>query len=268
MKKKTLTVLFAFFIALSLCACGTSKDGNSDDQQNKDQELPFDPDMREASFDEQKPDNMQIVQLPIEEEKEDESENTDTSDEDTQDNGKLPKYKSAQSGSIEEAITLYMWDEFGFKEPDDGSVAIPAYVIIKTTETDDITNVYGDFWVYTYKLEDKNMMCESGGSYPGVFHLRQNENGYEVASFDMASDGSGYMSSLEKMCDGDEELQQRFLDVSSADNNECINARISFLRWYAYDNELEIETYQDFGWDPVSLSKVFEDEEKTEEQDN
>ncbi len=170
----------------------------------------------------------------------------------------LPVYKSPESGSIEEAITLWLWKEMGFQTPNhEGGVNVPAYVIVKTETTeDDFTKVYGDFWVYEYTLDGTNFVCESGGSYPGVFYLRQNENGYETSSFEMAEDGSGYMESVEKICGGDEELKQAFLDSTDAQNPKSINARIGFIRWYANANGLKIDTYQDFGWDPVSLAET------------
>ena len=180
----------------------------------------------------------------------------------------LPDYKSPESGSIEEAITLYLWDQMGFKTPaQEGGVNIPAYVILKSVATeDDFTKVYGDFWVYGYTLDGTNLVCENGGSYPGVFYLRQNENGYEAASFEMLEDGSGYTESLEAVCEGDEELKQKFLDASDAANPECINARIGFIRWYANANGLKIDTYQDFGQDPVSLSETIPVPEDTNEE--
>ncbi|MCR5282058.1 MAG: hypothetical protein K6E18_01705 [Lachnospiraceae bacterium] len=180
----------------------------------------------------------------------------------------LPVYKSPESGSIEEAITLWLWKEMGFETPNhEGGVNIPAYVIVKTETTeDDFTKVYGDFWVYEYSLDGTNFVCESGGSYPGVFYLRQNENGYEASSFEMAEDGSGYMESVEAICGDNEELKKAFLESTDASNPKCINARIGFIRWYANANGLKIDTYQDFGWDPVSLAETVPEPEEAPEE--
>ncbi len=266
MKKKAIVAVICIACALCIYGCGNDdKTGNMDEASGDNKEIEdidqsmkldieADPSGQEDSAE------MKIVHMPLEED-----EGKDVEINDNEDEKSLPKYKSAQSGSIEEAITLYMWDQFGFGQTDKDTVNIPAYVIFKTELAEnDITRVYGDFYVYGYRLEDKNMLSESGGSFAGAFNLRQNENGYEVASFDMVEDGSGYDESIKNICNGDEELIKKFYDCSDAVYPECIKSRISFLKWYAYDNELEIESYQDNGLEPVSLNTEINIEEKQE----
>lgn len=258
MKQKRIAVLcLGLLIAGSMTACGEAKteaetsqgmeteetkpeSSSNTDEQGNVVYIPFDED--ESS--------VQVFNPPAGDEDPDM-----TANEKAEKEG-LPSYKSAVSGSIEEAITLYLWKEFGFEEPnEEGAVNIPAYVIIKQSEVDDVTSVYGDFWVYGYKLEDKNLLCINGGSYPGVFKLRQNENGYEAFEFEMLEDGSGYQESLEKACEGDEELEKKFLEISDSSAEECMDARRNFINLYAVANHLEIESYQDEGWDPVFLNE-------------
>ena len=262
MKKKIAAICMATIIAAGLIACGKENSAPEETAEVQTQEETQDQPQAEEPL---QPENQSGIQsIPIDEDNSTVQvfnppagdENSDmTPNERAQKEG-LPPYKSAVSGSIEEAITLYLWKEFGFDEPNEpGAVNIPAYVIIKQSEVDDVTKVYGDFWVYGYKLEDKNLSCINGGSYPGVFYLRQNENGYEVQSFDMLADGSGYEESLKKVCEGDEELEKSFLAVSDASNEESLAARRNFINLYAVANNLEIETYQDYGWDPVKLNE-------------
>ena len=260
MKKQIVITCMALTMAGMIVGCGQRED-TADTQAEETQ---TEETQTEEAANEQEETESGIVSIPIDEDNSTvqvfnppaTDENSDmTLNEKAQAEG-LPQYKSAVSGSIEEAITLYLWKEFGFEEANEpGAVNIPAYVIIRQTEADDITRVYGDFWVYGYKLEGKNLSCISGGSYAGVFYLRQNENGYEAQSFEMVADGSGYEESLDKICEGDEELKQKFLDVSDASNDECKAARRNFINLYAVANNLEIESYQDYGWDPVMLNE-------------
>ena len=258
MKKKLAVVCMGLILAGALTACGEKEDNSLTDTQASESAA------EEEAAQEVSGETQSIVQsVPIDEENSTvqvfdspaEEASDMTANERAEAEG-LPAYKSAVSGSIEEAITLYLWKEYNFEEPnEEGAVNIPAYVIIKQTEANDITKVYGDFWVYGYKLEGKNLSCINGGSFPGVFSLRQNENGYEAVSFEMLADGSDYTESLEKVCEGDKELEKRFLEVSDSSNQECLDARRNFINLYAAANNLEIESYQDYGWDPVLLNE-------------
>ena len=262
MKKKYLAAaVVSVMMALSLAGCAdqAAKEPEAIEESGPETvngEASFGP--VESTKEEEEP--SQVIEIDLDEKEEDPADAPlEDTEPDVQDQiVELPVYKSPESGSIEEAITLWLWKEMGFETPNhEGGVNIPAYVIVKTETTeDDFTKVYGDFYVYEYTLDGTNFVCESGGSYPGVFYLRQNENGYEASSFEMAEDGSGYMESIEKICGGDEELKKAFLESTDASNPKCINARIGFIRWYANANGLKIDTYQDAGWDPVFLAET------------
>ena len=74
-------------------------------------------------------------------------------------------------------------------EPAD--VSIPCPVIAKVDESnDDDIRVYGDFWIFNYTLDRDILQCESGGSYPGVIHLKKDdEAGYKVMEMEIVEDG-------------------------------------------------------------------------------
>ncbi|MCR5417462.1 MAG: hypothetical protein K6E84_00935 [Lachnospiraceae bacterium] len=273
MKKKIVILCLGSVMAATLFACG-SEGGEASASAENEVVQQEETDQESAALEEQ-PKMIQSEQITNDgssvqvfgdvEQPEESYSNKEEDNTQAQEKG-LPPYKSAVSGSIEEAITLYMWKEFGFDTPnEEGGVNIPAYVIVKNATDGDITKVYGNFCVYGYTLDGTNMVCTNGGSFPGVFSLRQNENGYEVAEFEMAEDGSGHMASLEKICGDDTELLDLMKKAENADDPENITARISFLRMYASVNNLDLKTYQDYGWDPVSLAEV--PMKENEEQD-
>ena len=70
----------------------------------------------------------------------------------------LPPYTYTGNDPVEAAVAAYTTqvgqDIYWVTE---GSVSIPAPVIIKTEETDDShLLVYGNFWVFNYELNGKN----------------------------------------------------------------------------------------------------------------
>ncbi|MBR3716885.1 MAG: hypothetical protein IKN19_02820, partial [Bacteroidaceae bacterium] len=76
------------------------------------------------------------------------------------------------------------------KEYAAGEHCVPARSIVAVDEQDksDI-KVWGDFWVFNYNLVGDTLKCVSGGSHPGLMHVRKTDNGFEVTAFDQVEDG-------------------------------------------------------------------------------
>jgi hypothetical protein len=131
-------------------------------------------------------------------------------------------------------------------------VSIPCPHILDMDESDksDI-KVYGDFWIYNYKLNGQTLECESGGSYPGVIHLKSVDAapGYEVTSMEVCEDGNDFDPSAKKIF-GDK--YDAFMKMySDSEAKEVTRAQI--IANYVAANNLDITEYKDFGWDPVKL---------------
>ncbi len=271
MKKNILAAVLGILLVGMITSCGAEKDVTTAteetvaESEQKEEEKEKESEEKVAEIEKQE--SIELEEAMDESMTSDESESgeeqTETSDvkeenhaETDQENG-LPLYTSDESGTIEEAITFYLWDQYHFDQPQqEGGVNIPAYMIFKVEQTeDDYTKVYGDFNVYEYQLKDQILECTSGGEYPGVFYLRQNENGYEAESFDQFGDGSEYTKSLDRICGEDQELRDQYLKAGDAQNEEAVKQRKAFINQYVKDNNLDVTAYQDFGWDPVSLSE-------------
>ncbi|MCR5543998.1 MAG: hypothetical protein K6F55_07590 [Eubacterium sp.] len=150
------------------------------------------------------------------------------------------------------AINYYMCDELA-KNYDKADVSIPVVNVIDRDESDpqDI-KVYGDFSLYNYNLEGDTLVCQSGGNYPGCFHVKETDAGagFVVTSFDVVEDGANYDESAKKIF-GD--LYEDFTKVSSDDETRE-QIRKDTIAEYCSSHNVPATKYQDYGWDPVEFS--------------
>ena len=84
---------------------------------------------------------------------------------------------------------------------EDADVSIPYMSIVDKDDTDpEDTLVWGDFWVMNYNLNGEILETESGGNYPGLMHLKKNDDeSYEVTDFEVIEDGSGFIESAKRI---------------------------------------------------------------------
>ncbi len=102
-------------------------------------------------------------------------------------------------GTYFSAIDQYLAEEIGSRYAK-GEFCVPLHSIVGVDERnpEDIL-IWGDFWVFNYNQVGDTLKCVSGGSHPGLMHIRQKEKGYEVTSFDQVEDGSRYMPTAKKI---------------------------------------------------------------------
>ena len=163
--------------------------------------------------------------------------------------GKLPAYEYPGPELFYSVLYKYMTDELAKGYPE-SQVSIPCPVIIK----DDISDksdirVYGNFWIFNYDLNGTTLENTSGGSYPGCMHLKNTEEGYEVTAMDVVEDGSGFTDSAKKIFG---EYYDLFMK-DGEDENLREKTRAQIIANYVAANNLDINAYQDYGWDPVTL---------------
>lgn len=137
------------------------------------------------------------------------------------------------------------------KDYDKADVSIPVVQEIELDE-DDKSDIkyYGVFEIENYNLDGTTLMTQSGGVYPGVMHISIDEEGaYKVDSIEIVEDGSDFDASAKKIF-GDE--YDDFMEKYS-DDNERNELRAQIIANYVFANNLDITSYQDYGWDPVQL---------------
>ena len=161
----------------------------------------------------------------------------------------LPAYEYPGPELFYSVVYKYMIDEFG-PHYDPADVGIPCPVIIAEDDSnkDDIL-LYGNFWYFNYKLNGDTLENTSGGSYPGVMHVKSTDAGYEVTGMDLTEDGSGFTESAKK-------IFGKYYDTFMKDGEDdklLEKTRAQIIANYVAANNLSITAYQDYGWDPVTL---------------
>ncbi|MCR4957665.1 MAG: hypothetical protein K6B13_03530 [Prevotella sp.] len=147
------------------------------------------------------------------------------------------------------AIDRYLADAIGSQYAE-GEYCVPFHSIVGVDEqnTDDIL-VWGDFWAFNYNQVGDTLKCVSGGSHPGLMHIRQTEKGYEVTAFDQVEDGSSYLPTAKKIF-GDK--YDAFQAINS-DEKGREKLRAEGLAEYVRKHGLTATMYQDYGWPAKKL---------------
>lgn len=123
-------------------------------------------------------------------------------------------------------------------------------VVDRDDSNDQDVLIKGDFWVDNYDLEGDTLNFVSGGSHPGCFHLKKEEDGdYEVVSFDQVGDGSEFEPTAKEIF-GDK--FDEFMKVNSDDTSRNAK-RLEAVSTFVKAKGIAATKYQDPGWDPVEL---------------
>lgn len=163
----------------------------------------------------------------------------------------LPPYEYPGPELFYSVLYQYLVDELSTQyEPADVSIPCPEIVAIDDSNKDDIL-VYGNFWIFNYDQNGDTLDNVSGGSYPGVVHMKNTDSGYEVTGMEVVEDGSDFDESAKKI------FGKYYDDFSKIQSNDQLleETRAQIIANYAAANDLSITAYQDYGWDPVSLPK-------------
>ena len=154
-------------------------------------------------------------------------------------------------GTYFPAIDQYLAEEIGSQYAK-GEFCVPFHSIVGVDErnSEDIL-VWGDFWVFNYNQVGDTLKCVSGGSHPGLMHIRQKEKGFEVTSFDQVEDGSRYMPTAKKIF-GDK--FDAFQAINS-DEQKREKLRVDVLATFVKEHNLSATMYQDYGWPAKKLGK-------------
>ena len=142
------------------------------------------------------------------------------------------------------AIDRYLTDSIGSKYAK-GEHCVPIHSIVRVDERDaEDIKVWGDFWVFNYNQVGDTLECVSGGSHPGLLHIRQTEKGFEVTAFDQVEDGSRYLPTAKKIF-GDK--FNSFKTINSDEKNRE-RLRAEGLATYVKKNGIAATKYKDYGW--------------------
>lgn len=151
--------------------------------------------------------------------------------------------------TLEQVVDQYIVDTFG-KQYTQAEVCIPQQIVVATDESNDQDiKVWGDFWVFNYNIAGDTLKTASGGSHPGLIHLKKGDNGYEVTAFDQVGDGSQFEPTAKKIF-GDK--YEAFMKVHSNDKVREQN-RAQGIAKFVKEHNVKATMYQDYGWPAVKL---------------
>ena len=142
------------------------------------------------------------------------------------------------------AIERYLVNELGSKYLQ-GQYCVPFQTVVAVDErnSDDIL-VWGDFWVFNYNLDGDTLKTVSGGSHPGLMHIKQTDKGFEVTSFEQVEDGSRNLPSAKRIF-GD---KYKIFHAINSNRDRREKHRAEVLANYVEKNKIPATKYQDYGW--------------------
>lgn len=144
--------------------------------------------------------------------------------------------------------------------PEDAKcVEIPTPYIVKVDDSnkEDI-KVFGDFYIYGYTLDGSIFVNKNGGSFPGCYHLKDDNGVISVLNKEIAEDGSSFTSSLNKICGNDEELAKQVAAASSGKDE--VEKRVEYVNMYGQNKGINITAIKDYGW-PIIIFDTAKDNE-------
>ena len=157
--------------------------------------------------------------------------------------------KNEQAKDYYAAIDHYLVEQIA-RHYAPGKYCVPVYqeVAVDDSDSTDI-RIWGDFWVYNYNQEGDTLKCVSGGSHPGLMHIRQTGEYFNVTAFEQVEDGSRFMPSAKRIFG---EYFEAF-QIHHSDSDEHESLRHDVLRAFVRDHGLSATKYQDHGWPAKDL---------------
>lgn len=176
--------------------------------------------------------------------------NNDTKQQPKEENKQVVDNK-VDAAACDAAVADYLVNVIG-KNYVEGELCIPSpFVISADYGNPEDVKVWGDFWVFNYNQSGDTLKTVSGGSHPGLMHLRTTDNGYEVTKFEAVEDGSEYLPSAKRIFGDKFDAYQEI--SSAAEKREDI--RLRNIADYVKKHNLKVTMVQDYGWPAVELPK-------------
>lgn len=171
----------------------------------------------------------------------------------------LPPYRYDGTDSYLAAICRYLLADAG--DPANGEeVTIPAPVVFYTAESEDEAEVFGNFWLFRYRLEGTTLQLQSGRELPGRFRLKKDGSAYTVTAFDQVSRGRGYEQEIQALCAGKRgvypSLEAHYQEHDYTGQTDIAYVRQTFMERYVEKNNLTITAYRDHGRESAAVRPV------------
>ena len=146
--------------------------------------------------------------------------------------------------ALRDAISDYLVSEIGVQYLQ-GELCIPTLMMV--AEEDSV--VYGDFWIFWYKLSNDTLQTISGGNHAGCMTIAYHDGQPVVTVFEQTEDGAGNEASARRIFGSHYVIYQNM--HSNADVREAV--RKEQLGEYILRHNIPARYYQDYGWPAVEL---------------
>ena len=147
---------------------------------------------------------------------------------------------SRKEQALRDAISDYLVKEIG-SQYSQGDLCVPVLMMVATEEPDDEQKlVWGDFWVFNYKLAGDTLKTVSGGNHPGCILLQRKDGILAVTAFEQTEDGARNELSAKRIFGKYYDIYQNM--HSNQDVREAV--RHEQLKEYVRRNGLSVHYYQ------------------------
>ena len=109
--------------------------------------------------------------------------------------------------------------------------------------------MWGDFWVFNYKIAGDTLKTVSGGNHPCRLQISELDGSPYVMGYDLVEDGATNDKSAREIFGKHYDVYQNM--HSNQDVREAV--RREQLGEYVKSHNLKINYYKHYGWDAVKL---------------
>ena len=146
-------------------------------------------------------------------------------------------------------ISDYLVREIG-SQYTQGDICIPVLMIVAQEDCEtEIAWVWGDFWVFNYRIVGDTLKTVSGGNHAGKMLICAGEPLWDVCSFEQTEDGAGNDASAKRIFGSHYDIYCNM--HSNADVREAV--RKEQLDEYIRRHNIPVRYYQDYGWPAVEF---------------
>ena len=147
-------------------------------------------------------------------------------------------------------ISDYLVKEIG-SQYTQADLCVPVLMIAAQEDCEtEFAWVWGDFWVFNYRIAGDTLKTVSGGNHSGKMQICAGDPYWMVCRFEQTEDGAGNDASARRIFGDHYDI---YMNMHS---NEAVReaVRKEQLREYIQRNHLNIHFYQDYGWPAVTLN--------------
>ncbi len=161
------------------------------------------------------------------------------------------------SNDLKGAVCAALISQFNSEYSEDGYVIPEFHILDVNEESSEDIMVWGDFWLYAYRLEGDTLISVTGESVSGCMHLQEKDGAYQCREIDIPEVGRTREKTEQDIF---ETCYQNLLDWRNNYEEQEKN-RAQLIADYAAAFGISAEKYSDQGWKSAELPEPSSDED-------